>query len=701
MSGGLKSFTRPASVAVVGASASAGKVGNSIVKNLLACGFPGKVYPVNPRQKQIEGLVCYRSVLDIPGPVETAVFAVPAGEVLRAAGECAQKGVKNLVVITAGFKETGYEGMEREKQLVEICRQSNMRLLGPNCLGFINTHAAVNVSFMSSFPAKGGIAFISQSGAILAAVLDWSLAAGIGFSQLVSLGNKADLNEVDFIEEAAADPHTKVILCYIEDVADGQRFLEAAAAAVAQKPLIVLKSGTSQAGAQAASSHTGALAGSDLAYETAFSQCGVIRARGMKELFDIAVAFARQPVPQGNRVAIVTNSGGPGILATDCVEKAGLKLARFGKDTIEALRARLPAEASIYNPVDVLGDAGADRYRFALEKVLADQNVDGLLVLLCPVALTQPEETAKAVVEVSRSFPEKPVLAVFMGGQRLVESARELNKAGIPCYDFPESAVLAMECLARYRQVKEAAVPKERFLPEKPDLKSVKAVFYDVKRDNRLVLLGSEAAEVVAAYGIEVAPTALARSPEEAAALAEEFGYPVVLKVASPKILHKTDVGGVMVGLNRAEEVREAYVKILESVHRYLPKVVPHGVEVQKMMPKGVELIVGVTKDVQFGPLIAFGLGGVYVNLLKDVSFRLADRLSMEQIEEMIAETRAYTLLRGYRGSEPADIAEVVRVISRVAALVRDFPEITELDINPLLAYRQGAVALDVKITIS
>jgi len=701
MSGDLKSFTRPASIAVVGASTAAGKVGNSIVKNLLACGFPGPVYPVNPREKQVEGLTCYRSVLDIPGPVETAVFAVPARAVLRAAGECAQKGVKNLVVITAGFKETGLEGMEMEKQLVELCRESGMRLLGPNCLGFMDTHVPVNATFMSAFPARGGIAFISQSGAILAAVLDWSLTAGIGFSQLVSLGNKADLNEADFIEEAVSDPHTKVILCYIEDVADGRRFLEVAAAAVAQKPLIVLKSGTSQAGAQAASSHTGALAGSDLAYETAFRQCGVIRARGMKELFDMAVAFARQPVPMGNRVAIVTNSGGPGILATDCVESAGLKLARFGKDTIEALRASLPAEASIYNPVDVLGDAGADRYRFAIEKVLGDQNVDGLLVLLCPVALTQPEETARAIVETSRAHPEKPVLAVFMGGQRLTESVRTLSAAGIPCFDFPESAVLAMSSLARYRQVREAAAPGTLPGPEKPDLKTVKAVFYDVKKDNRLVLLGSEAAEVVAAYGIEVAPTALARSPEEAAALAEEFGYPVVLKVASPKILHKTDVGGVIVGLNRAEEVREAYVKILENVHRYLPKVVPHGVEVQKMMPGGIELIVGVTRDVQFGPLLAFGLGGVYVNLLKDVSFRLAGSLSVRQIEEMIAETRAYTLLRGYRGQEPADIAEVVRIIGRVAALVRDFPEIAELDINPVLAYRQGAVALDVKITIS
>ncbi|MCL6561228.1 MAG: acetate--CoA ligase, partial [Firmicutes bacterium] len=618
---GLTDFTKPKSIAVVGASRSPGKVGNSVIKNLINSGYSGQVYPVNPREEEIEGLPCFPSLLSTPGPVDMAIFAVPANLVLKAAEECGQKGVKNLVVLTAGFKELGIEGMEIEKQLVKTCRKFNMRLMGPNCIGFIDTHTPVNATFMSSYPAKGGIAFISQSGAILAAILDWSRLSGIGFSKVVSLGNKADLSESDFIADAAEDPNTRVILCYLEDVSDGERFLDVASCAVARKPVIVLKSGTSQAGARAASSHTGALAGSDLAYDLAFRQCGVIRARGMKELFDLAVAFDRQPVPKGDRVAIVTNSGGPGIIATDCAEAAGLKLARFQKDTIDALRSSLPAEASIYNPVDVLGDARADRYRFALERVFSDSNVDGVLVLLCHAALTEPEETAEAIMELHNAYPEKPVFAAFMGGQRLEKGARMLTEAGIPCFTFPENGIMGLSGLARYRSFRNLPPAESFAVPENPDQKTVKAVFYDVKKDNRLVLLGSEAAEVAAAYGISVAPTALARSPEEAVRLAEEFGYPVVLKVASPKILHKTDVGGVIVGLEAAVAVREGYVEIIENVHRYLPNVVPHGVEVQKMMPRGIELIVGMTRDVQFGPILAFGLGGIYVNLLKDVSF--------------------------------------------------------------------------------
>lgn len=697
----IVSFTRPKSIAVIGASRMPGKVGNSVVKNLISSGFGGSIYPVNPREKNIEGLPCFASITEIPGPVETAVFTIPANSVLKAAEECGRKGVKNLIVITAGFKEMGVEGMDIEKRLVQTCRDYGMRLLGPNCMGFMDTHTPVNATFMSSYPVKGEIAFISQSGAILAAVLGWSLYSGVGFSKVVSLGNKAGLNESDFIDEAANDPNTKVILCYIEDVADGERFLEVASRAVAKKPVIVLKSGTSQSGARAASSHTGALAGSDLAYETAFRQCGVIRARGMRELFDMAVSFSGQPVPAGDKVAVITNSGGPGIIAADCADAAGLKLARFEKETIEVLRDNLPPEASIYNPVDVLGDAGAGRYRFALEKIISDKNVDGVLVLLCHAALTQPEKTAEAIVELRGIYPGKPIFAAFMGGPQLESGIQILAKAGIPCFAFPEDAVSGLKSLVHYRRVLDQPPPEGFPRPENPDQKTVKAVFYDVKRDNRLVLLGSEAAEVVEAYGITAAPTALARNPEEAASLADSFGYPVILKAASPKILHKSDVGGVIAGLNTPEEVREGYVKIIENVQRYLPKVIPHGVEVQKMMPKGVELIVGMTRDVQFGPLLAFGLGGVYVNLLKDVSFRLAYRLTRRDIDEMIMETRAYTLLRGYRGEKPADLAEVAAVIGRVAALVADFPEINEIDINPLIAYRKGAAALDVKITIS
>ena len=697
---GLTSFFNPKSVAIVGASKSPGKIGNIIVKNILESGYHGNVYPVNPKEKEIEGLTCYPSVSDAP-EIELTVISVPSARALAVAEECGRHGVKNLVVISAGFKETGKEGLELERRLAETCRKYDMRMLGPNCVGLMDTHTPLNASFAAGFPLKGEIAFISQSGAMLLSILDWSHSAGLGFSKFVSLGNKSDLTEAHFIENAAEDPHTKVILCYIEDVENGEHFLKVAKIASRLKPIIVLKSGTSQAGAQAASSHTGALAGSDLAYETAFRHCGLIRARSMPEFFDLARAFAFQPVPPGERVALVTNSGGPGIVATDTVELKGLKMARFTKETVEQLRSYLPAESNIYNPVDVLGDARADRYRFAMEKVMMDEGVDSAVVLVCPAGTTEPVETASTLIEMRKAHPEKPIFAAYMGGEKLAEGARTLSEAGIPCFTFPEPAIASVSGLVQYRRIQNA--PQEEEIPgfENIDRKTVKSVFYDVRKDGRLVLLGSEAAEVTQAYGISTCPTALAGQPEEAVAMAERMGYPVVLKVASPKILHKTDVDGIKIGIKSAEEVKAGFIEIMESIHRLLPQVLVYGVEVQKMMPRGVELIIGMSRDVQFGPLIAFGLGGIYVNLLKDVSFRLANGMTIKEIDRMIAETKAYTLLRGYRGEKPADIRAVADVIARAARLVIDFPEITEMDINPLFAYNQGVSALDVKITIS
>ncbi len=704
--GELTSLFKPQSVAVIGASKTPGKIGNAIVRNVIESGYRGSIYPINPRESEIEGLTCYPSVLDVPDPVELAVISVPAGKVLEAARECGEAGVKGLIVVTAGFKEIGREGMELEKELVSICAQYGMRMLGPNCVGLMDANTPLNASFSSTFAAGGQIAFLSQSGAMLLAILDWSKTAGIGFTKVVSLGNKADLNEIDFIEDAANDDYTKVILCYIEDIVDGKRFLEVAENAAKKKPIIVYKSGISQSGAQAASSHTGALAGSDLAYETAFEDCGIIRARSMTELFDLAVAFSRCVPPAGNRVAIVTNSGGPGIIATDNVELKGLRMARFEKETIEELRANLPGEANVYNPVDVLGDARTDRYRFALNKVLDDPNVDSVLVLMCPTAVTEAEETSKAIVEARDNHPGKPVLAAYTGGEKLAGGAEILMKAGIPCFTFPEPAVRCIKGLYDYgkfcqKQEKKQEKKEEKVLAA-ADKKTVKAIFYDVIKDKRLTLLGSEAAEVAMAYGIPAAPIVLAATPQEAASEASKMGFPVVLKVASPRILHKTDVGGVKIGLNSPEEVEKGFVEIMESVNHYLPGVPVYGIEVQKMMPKGTELIIGMTKDVQFGPLIAFGLGGIYVNLLKDVAFGLAQSLYDEQkIEEMIAKTKAYTLLKGYRGEAPRDVKAVVDVIKKVARLVMDFPEITEMDINPVFAYEKGLSALDIKITIS
>ncbi|NPV73286.1 MAG: acetate--CoA ligase [Pelotomaculum sp.] len=697
----LTSFFNPESVAVIGASRSPGKIGNVILKNLIKSGYRGKIFPVNPKEAEIEGIPCYPSIERAPEPAGLAIISVPAAKVLEAAEECGKTGVKYLVVISAGFKETGKEGLELERRLVETCKKYKMRMLGPNCVGFMDTHVPINASFAAGFPMKGEIAFISQSGAMVLSILDWSFQAGLGFSKFVSLGNKAELTEAHLIEDAAEDPYTKVILCYIEDVENGPHFLEVARRASRKKPVIILKSGTSQAGAQAASSHTGALAGSDLAYETAFRQCGVIRARSMPELFDLAVAFACQPVPKGEKVAIITNSGGPGIVATDNVELKNLKMARFTKETLNELRSYLPPESNIYNPVDVLGDAKADRYRFALEKVLADPGVDSVVVLVCPAGVTEPLETARTMIELGKAYPEKPLFAAFMGGERLHGGVRALSEAKIPCFTFPEPAISAISGLVGYARTRERPQKEEVFNFKDLDKKTVKAIFYDVKKDNRLVLLGSEAAEVVAAYGVPVAPTVLSSSPEEAAGQADKIGYPVVLKIASPKIMHKTDVGGVKTGLATHDQVKAGFIEIMDNVHRYLPRVSVYGVEVQKMMPKGIELIIGVTRDVQFGPLIAFGLGGIYVNLLKDVSFRLTDGLSPREVINMIAETKAYTLLRGYRGEKPADIKAIIEIIGRVAKLVNDFPEITEMDINPVFAYNKGACALDVKITIS
>ena len=697
----VNSFTNPKSLAVIGASNTPGKIGAAIVNNLLKSGYKGKIYPINPKEKEISGIRCYATVADVPGDIEMAIFSIPARKTLETAEECGKKGVKNLVVITAGFKEIGRAGAGLEKELMSVCSQYGMRVLGPNVVGFIDTHTPINATFLKGFPPKGEIAFISQSGAILASILDWSQSAGIGYSKIYSLGNKADLSEVDFIAEAAADPNTKVILCYIEDVSHGPEFLKVVGEATRKKPVIILKSGTSQSGALAASSHTGALAGSDLAYKTAFQRCGVLRVSSMSELFDLAISFVNQPAPKGDRVAIITNSGGPGIIATDKVEAHALQMARFSRETIEELRSYLPAEAGIYNPVDVLGDAKADRFRFAFEKVFKDENVDSVVLLLCPVAVTEPLETAQALVEFNRLHPEKTVMAAYMGGKSLADGAALLSSSGIPCFPMPETAVAAVAGMTAYRKMRDRPATEVRNADIKPDLKTVKANFYDVKRDNRLALLGSEAAEVIAAYGIAAAPTILSQNPDEAAATADLLGYPVVLKIASPKIMHKTDVGGVISGLQSPEEVKHAYVNIIENVHRYLPRVVPYGIEVQKMVPQGIELILGMTRDVQFGPLIGFGLGGIYVNLIKDVSFKLAQGLTSDEIADMITETKAYSLMKGYRGSSPVDIQAVSEAIRRLSVLVTDFPEITEIDINPLFAYEDSIAAIDVKITLS
>lgn len=697
---GVKAIFKPESVAIIGASRTPGKVGHTLLRNLIECGFRGDVYPINPHAEEILGVKCYPSILKVPGEVELAVIAVPAPIVLQVAEECGRKGVKALIVISAGFRETGREGAERERRLLEIARRYGMRIQGPNCLGVIDTYTPLNLSFAPAMPRRGSIAFISQSGALGTAALDWAMREGIGFSHFISLGNKADLNEVDFLEVLGGDESVKAIILYVESIEQGQRFIEVAGDVSRRKPIIVLKGGVSKAGSRAAGSHTGALVGSYTAYKAAFRKSGVLSTEGVEELFNYAVALTEQPLPKGEGVAIVTNAGGPGIVFTDLCERYGVKLARLSPETHRALREGLPPEAATGNPIDVLGDARADRYRYALERVLADGHVYAAAVILTPQAMTESLGTARVIVELREKFPEKPLLAVFMGGEEVEEAVRYLKEHGVPCFDFPEKAVRTLSALYAYaRYLKRSREKPTRF--EDVDADRVREILQGAREDGRVVLLPHEASEVVKAYGVEAPEMRVATSEAEAVNYAEELGYPVVLKIVSPDILHKTDIGGVVLNLSSAEEVRSAYRGIMARVSRHMPQARLYGVLISKMVPQGREMIIGMSRDVQFGPLIMFGLGGIYVNFLRDVSFALAP-LSKREVAEMIRETKAYTLLRGIRGEKPADLKALEEVILRVGQLSMDFPEILEMDINPLMVYEEGGgcIAVDVKITL-
>lgn len=699
----LRNFFAPESVAVIGASRNPSKVGHVVLRNIVNGGFKGKIYPINPSTDKILGLKCYKSIIEVPSHVDLAVICVPAQIVLKVAEECGKKGVYFLTVISAGFKEAGGEGIERERKLVEICRKYGMRLLGPNCLGFIDTYTPINASFSAKMPKKGGIAFISQSGALCTAILDWSEERGIGFSKFISLGNKADLDETDFIREAGRDENTKVILLYLESVEKGRDFLKVVKEVSKIKPIVVLKGGITEVGARAATSHTGAAAGSFTAYKTAFEQGNVIIANSVGELFDYALTFVSQPILRQRKVAIITNAGGPGILTADLCSKLSMEVANFNKETIDKLRSKLPPASNIYNPVDVLGDAQADRYEVALDIVLSDENVGGVIVILTPQAMTQPLETAKAILRMKKKYPNKAIVTAFMGGPTVAEASKLLIENGIPCFDLPERAVLSLYGLVKYSErIFEIMEEEALHVFYDVDKSRVLEIFKAVREDGRVVLLEHEAKEVARAYGILTPITMLAKNEDEAVEAAKVIGYPVVLKISSPQIIHKTDIGGVILNVNSEEEVRRAYRIIMNRVSRYAPHARIYGVCVQKMVPKGKEMIIGAVKDPQFGHLIMFGLGGIYTNILRDFSFRLSP-VTLTEARKMVRETKAYMLLRGVRGEPRSDINSVVNVIMRLSQLVRDFPEIAEIDINPLYVYREGegCLALDVKITLS
>jgi acetate---CoA ligase (ADP-forming) len=698
----LNSFFEPGSVAVIGASTNPSKLGYAVMKNLVDGGYSekGKIYPINPGADEILGLPAYPNILDTPGQVDLAVIVIPYPAVPAVLRECGEKGVPAAIIISAGFREAGEEGLERELELIEIAKEYNLRLIGPNCLGVIDTFTPLNASFAAGNPPQGPMAFMSQSGALGTAVLDIALAGRLGLSKFVSLGNKADVDEIDLLKAWADDSDTRAIMIYNEGLQNGAEFIETARQVTKKKPVIAIKSGVTQAGSRAVASHTGSLAGSEQAYQAAFHQAGVLRADSMQGLFDQALALAYQPLIDGDRIAIVTNAGGPGILATDALEHANLQLARFELETIHALEQYLPDAASAANPVDVLGDALADRYAFALKHVVDDPNVDGIMVIVTPQAMTEITQTAQAVVDISK-LTDKPVLGCFMGEARMNAGVEVLTRQGVPNFAFPERAARAFRAMADYRQV--LSRPEPEFANFEVDRQAVRKVFEDVLQQDRNTIGDWESRTVLTAYGLRIPRSDLAENPDHALQIAQEIGYPVALKIASPDILHKTDVGGVRVGLRSAEEVRDAFELMLYRANRYLPEARVWGCLVQEMAPAGgLEVLVGMNRDPQFGPLVTFGLGGIYVETLKDVTFRIAP-FSIREAEEMLAEIRAHALLDGVRGQPAVDKAAIVDAILRIGQLVQDFPEIVELDINPLIVYPQqrGAIAIDMRLVLT
>jgi acetyltransferase len=690
---------KPKSIALVGASADEKKIGHAILKNLITQGYTGKVFPINPNSKEILGLRCYPSVSKVEENIDLAVIVVPAKVVPSVVKECGEVGVKGVVVISAGFKETGEEGARLEQEVVELVKKYGMRMVGPNCLGVINVEIGMNATFAPDIPPKGRVSFFSQSGALGVALIDWAIGSGFGLGKFVSFGNKADLNETDFLEYFGQDADTDIILGYIEDVKDGRRFIKVATEVAKKKPVIIIKSGTTEAGARAVSSHTGALAGSDRAFTEAFRKAGVIRVEGIKELFEVAEIFKSRKFPTGEKLLIVTNAGGPGIIAADTAEKNGLKLYPLTKESIDFLAERLPPTAALYNPVDVIGDATSERYLFVLEKAVFDPNVDGICVILTPQATTDVENVAKVVVEKAKKT-EKPFVCCFIGGPKVKQGTFHLKQNDIACYDDPVTAIKAYTKLVYYAKHKNRGEDEFVRFPIPDEVKKEISLILEALRDAGVTVIGEEnSMKILSLYGIEFPKKGFAKTSDEAVKVAEKIGYPVVMKVSSPNIVHKTDVGGVKIGLKDEKEVREAFLEITINVQRAMPSAYIKGVNIYEMVAGGKEVILGVTYDYTFGHMVMFGLGGVYVEVLKDVSFRIVP-VSKSEAYEMLNEIKGIKLLEGVRGEKPSDKEDLVDKIFRLSQLVEDFPIIKEIDINPYLVKEKGGVALDARIII-
>ncbi len=686
----LSAFFQPSGVALVGASRDPAKLGYAVLRNLLQHGYTGPVYPVNPKADEILGARCYPSILDVPEPVELAVVIAPAAATPDIMEQVGRRGIHAAVIISGGFSEIGQPGVALENRVVEIARRHTIRLIGPNCIGVIDTHTMLDTTFVPDMPKPGVITFVSQSGAVCGGVIDWASSAGIGLSRIVTLGNQADLTETDILESLADDDNTRVIALYLEGVDDGRRFADVARGVSERKPIVAVKTGFTDAGRQAAASHTGALAGADSAYRAAFHHAGILRVPHLEALFDAAISLANQPLPRGERVAILTNAGGPGAMASDALESNGMHLARLTEETKFCLRQFLQPHANVAGPVDMLGGADEHDYARALDALMRDPGVDAVLVINVPQALVPAVRIVReiaGVVHRLQALPDhnplagagKPVMTCLIGDVSLPEAVEFMRQAELPLFPFPERAAAALA----------AMVQRRKWLAAPPEVSNFKFQI-------------SNSQSTISHLQTRI-PTLLqkpARSANGAACSAKEIGLPVAVKIASPDIGHKSDVGGVEVGLRTASAVRAAFKRVTENARRAKPEARIEGVTVQAMARPGREVIVGAVRDPQFGPLVMFGSGGVYVELMKDVSFRLAPVARSEAVA-MVEETLAGKLLSGLRGQPPADKSAVADVIVAVSELVAADETIIELDINPLMVYDkgQGAVAVDIRVS--
>ena len=702
----VENIFSPTSVAIIGASNREGSVGNAVIANILSGGFTGKLYPVNPSSDTIIGLKCYKNILDIGYHIDLAVIVTPSSIVPQVTEDCGKKGVKAAVIISAGFKETGEQGKILEDQIKRIAKDHGMRLIGPNCIGFINTdpNVSLNASFTKGMPKSGNIALVSQSGAICVAMLEYAKMRNMGFSKVISLGNKADLNENDLLTMLGNDDSTEVILMYIEDLVDGRKFIEISSYVTGEiekrKPILALKVGESTIGAKSIASHTGALAGSQETYKAIFAQSGVLRVETLEELFDYAIAFVYQPIPRGVGTVVVSNAGGPAIIVADAAAKYNLKLSKLSEKTINELRKMLPKTASLINPIDIIGDADHTRYENALRAVPGDPNVDSCIVISTPQMMLNMESLAEITIKINKEFKEKTILSCMMAISGIENALAKLDENKIPQYSFPESSARAIVAMQEYRSW--IARPRTGIKQFDVSKDEVRTLFAKVKEKGRNYVHETEAMQVVKSYGFHIPKSRIATNEDDCVNLSEEIGYPVVLKISSPDIVHKVDVGGVELNLKNAQEVRDAFQRIMQNVRQAKGDASIVGINIQEFIRNGKEVIIGMKRDHQFGPLLMFGLGGIYVEIFRDVSFRLAPIKELGA-RHMIESTKVSKILLGARGEPPSDIESIVECLQRMSQLVTDFSEIQEIEINPLLVFEQGkgCKVVDARIVIS